>query len=57
MIKTAVLYHCPLTFAAREPLLLFSPQNSLDHDNGYRRPKNRPFGDLKLHGYSYGFFP
>ena len=33
------LYHGPLTFVVREPLLPLSLQNILDHDNGYCDPK------------------
>ena len=41
--KTAFLCHGSLTAVVREPLLLLSPQNSLDLDNGERTHENRPF--------------
>ena len=53
--KTTLL-HNPLTFATRDHLLSLSPQNLLDNDNDWCRPKNRPYGDLKLHGHSNIFW-
>jgi hypothetical protein len=55
-IKTAFLLHGPMTFATREPLSPLPPQNTLDHDNGLHRTKNRSFGNLKFHDHSCNYF-
>ena len=55
-IKSAFLYHSPLTFAAREPLLPLTTKlvGKMTLDNVGL--KKRPFGELEFHGHSCFFF-
>ena len=49
IIKTTLLYHGPLPFPTRPFILLFSPQNPLDHVSAFIRPTKLYFGNLNLH--------
>jgi hypothetical protein len=55
-IKMPFLFHGALPFAMRKPLLSLLLQNPLDHESGQCGPENRPFRDLKLHGFIYILF-
>jgi hypothetical protein len=50
-----ILYHGPLPFSTRAPLLPLPLQNMLDHVSGLCRPQNMSSRDLALHRPSHTF--